>query len=330
MADPPGISLSLDSTLRPSGTHTHANIHLFVPRTARSWQRGPAGCDAATKRCQFLGRIAHRHFDHTGNLSTRQPNPSSRSPRNETSGSSTPALFSLILDLVAYENKHNLANGENNADGSSDNLSWNCGIEGPTDDTEILAPRRRQIRNFATLLFIAQGIPMITAGDESGRSQNGNNNAYCQDNDIGWVRWDLRESQADLLRFVRYLIVLRHARPLLRNRLFGQSSRVHVEWHGTRVHEPDWSHDSRSLGMLIRGSDVAAQDKIFVMANAFWQSLTFDLPRSSSGVWFRIIDTSLEPSSREAEVPFRASHDGQCGYTVAPRSVVVLVAKEVP
>ncbi len=130
------------------------------------------------------------------------------------------------MDLVSYNEKHNWANGENNNDGGNDNDSWNCGWEGPTDDPGINALRRRQIKNAVSMLMVSQGVPMILMGDEVGRTQQGNNNTYCQDNELNWLDWTLLESNADLFRFFKHVIAFRHAHPVLRNRWHLQQPRL--------------------------------------------------------------------------------------------------------
>ena len=125
-----------------------------------------------------------------------------------------------LYDLVSYNDKHNEANGEDNRDGTNDNLSWNCGVEGDTDDAAVLALRRRQAKNLMAILFLSQGVPMILAGDEVLRSQRGNNNAYSQDNELSWFDWRLIETNRDMLRFTRELIALRKRHPSLRRRSF--------------------------------------------------------------------------------------------------------------
>src|SRR5262245_33381372 len=127
-----------------------------------------------------------------------------------------------LTDLVSYNDKHNEANGEDNRDGSNNNLSWNCGAEGPTDDPEVRALRARQTRNFLATLLFSQGVPMLTAGDEIGRSQRGNNNAYCQDNEVSWLDWELDDDKQALLRFAARVIGLRRAHPVFRRRDFFQ------------------------------------------------------------------------------------------------------------
>ncbi len=208
-----------------------------------------------------------------------------------------------LFDLVSYDRKHNEANGEDNRDGSDENFSWNCGWEGPTDDPAVCERRRRQVRNFLTILFVSQGTPMLLAGDEVGRTQRGNNNAYCQDNEISWFDWRLREQNADLWRFTRLLIAFRRSHPVLRRRAFltGQGTAEHrrldVTWHGTQRGRPDWSPASRVLAMHLAGEHAPAPDcDIYFAANASEEDLLFELPPPPPGQhWLRVIDTAAAP-----------------------------------
>jgi glycogen operon protein len=236
-----------------------------------------------------------------------------------------------LADLVSYNEKHNEANGERNCDGASDNTSWNCGDEGPSSSPEINRLRHRQVRNFATLLMLARGVPMILAGDEAGRSQRGNNNAWCQDNDVSWFDWRLLETNWDLLRFFRLLIRLRRDHAVLRRGTFSpgaDSQAPQVEWHGVRLHAPDWSHDSRSLAMHIHGRPDDRQDHIYLIANAHWEPHEFELPVIPGWEWVRSVDTGRE-------APFDITDPGKPepltnarGYRVNPRSVVILTGRE--
>src|SRR4029077_15565130 len=141
-----------------------------------------------------------------------------------------------LQDIVSYNDKHNEANGEENRDGSNDNLSWNCGAEGPTDDSEIKKLRERQKRNFLTTLLLSQGVPMLLAGDEVGHTQQGNNNAYCQDSEISWINWDLTPEQQQLRDMVRLLTRLRREHPVLRRRKFFQGRKI----RGAEVKDVTW------------------------------------------------------------------------------------------
>jgi isoamylase len=175
-----------------------------------------------------------------------------------------------LHDLVSYNDKHNQANGEDNRDGSSDNRSWNCGVEGPTDDPEIGFLRERQRRNFLTSLLLSAGVPMLLAGDELGRTQLGNNNAYCQDNEISWVDWELDEGRAALLEFTRAVITLRREHPVFRRRRFFQGQAIHgsavkdIGWFtpdGTEMDEADWqAPDVSTLGVFLNGEEIPDQD----------------------------------------------------------------------
>ena len=234
-----------------------------------------------------------------------------------------------LADLVSYNEKHNQMNGENNLDGSNDNASWNCGAEGPTDSAEVLGLRRRQVKNFATLLLMAHGVPMILAGDELGRSQQGNNNPYCQDNGVSWIDWTLKQKNADLFRFFRLLIAFRHRHPALRRISFVPLPCCpRIEWHGVKLGSPDWSWYSRSLAMHLSHTDEAGTtEDAYLIANAYWEELTFELPVLADRTWIRFVDTTLESPADIAEdeasgLPIRDSH-----YNVGPRSVVVLVSR---
>ncbi|MGF1509815.1 MAG: glycogen debranching protein GlgX [Myxococcota bacterium] len=228
-----------------------------------------------------------------------------------------------LNDLVSYNIKHNEANGEDNRDGHDHNLSWNHGIEGPTEDPAIEALRKKQIKNFLGLTLISAGVPMLLMGDEVRRTQHGNNNAYCQDNELSWFDWSLVERNGEFLRFVRELTAWRHEWRLPRDEhmlLTDMLESIEVEWHGIRLLEPDWSYASRSIAMTIVGGIFHA---IF---NAYWESLDFELPECASGSWRRFMDTS-RPSPHDI-CPFRDALDleNQATYRVAPRSLVVLIS----
>ena len=235
-----------------------------------------------------------------------------------------------LADLVSYNVRHNEANGEQNHDGANDNWSWNCGAEGPTFSPEVKALRSRQVRNFATLLMVSQGVPMILAGDEVGRSQRGNNNAYCQDNEISWFDWNLLETHADLLRFFRLLIRLRCDHPLLRRGTFSSpaAQTPQVEWHGVRLHAPDWSYESRSLAMHLHGRPENRQDHFYVIANAHWEPHEFELPVLPGWEWIRSVDTSRDPPFDITDPSEPETLPDPLRYLVNPRSVVVLVGRE--
>jgi len=194
-----------------------------------------------------------------------------------------------LNDAVSYNEKHNEANGEANADGSSSNLTWNCGVEGPTDDPAIEALRQRQIKNFLLALLVAQGTPMLLMGDEVRRTQHGNNNAYCQDNDLSWFNWGDLERHHEILHFTRGLILFTQSLECFNEEMFWlNSDTIHLTWHGTHLNQPDFSPDSHSIAFTLayRGGHV------HVIFNAYWEALTFELPPRG---WRRIVDTGLPP-----------------------------------
>ncbi|MBF0564177.1 MAG: glycogen debranching protein GlgX [Nitrospirae bacterium] len=230
-----------------------------------------------------------------------------------------------LYDLVSYDYKHNEANGEGNRDGTNDNTSWNCGWEGPTELPEVKKLRKRQMKNFATILFMSHGVPMFLAGDEIAHTQLGNNNAYCQDNEISWINWDFVHKNADMHRFFKLLIKFRKGCSALRPDTFASENTEHIVWHGIRVGKPDWSHDSRTLSMFLPGGE--QQDILFIV-NAFWEPIRFRLPRPmGSRRWFRFIDTNHESSYDITEIGEEIFMNEQHSYKVWSRSVVVLVSK---
>ncbi|MBW4652894.1 MAG: glycogen debranching protein GlgX [Kaiparowitsia implicata GSE-PSE-MK54-09C] len=233
-------------------------------------------------------------------------------------------------DLVSYNEKHNLANGEANRDGGNHNHSWNCGVEGPTDDPEIEALRLKQIKNFFTVLFLSQGTPMILMGDEVRRTQQGNNNAYCQDNELSWFDWSRVESQAELLRFVQMLISKSKSLALMeREELLDvepDSRQPNIVWHGTKRHKPDWGSKSHALAFEL--NHPAAQEHLYVIINAYWELLPFELPplMHTDHQWRRIVDTSLPSPDDFCELDTAPIvTDGI--YRVPGRSSVILYRK---
>jgi isoamylase len=222
-----------------------------------------------------------------------------------------------LADLVSYNTKHNEENGEQNHDGADANFSWNCGVEGSSGSPEIQRLRARQTRNLATLLLLSQGVPMLLAGDEAGRSQRGNNNAYCQDNEISWFNWRFVETNADLVRFFRLLIRLRRDHPLLRRATFSGGP-VQVEWHGVRLHQPDWSYESRALAMHVHGRVANRQDHIYLIANAHWEPHDFELPVVPGWEWTLAVDTSLEAPRdiSDPETAEKLENAASCSWAV--------------
>ncbi|MGF1761389.1 glycogen debranching protein GlgX [Photobacterium sagamiensis] len=233
-----------------------------------------------------------------------------------------------LNDLVSYNQKHNLANGENNRDGDNHNVSCNYGVEGPTDFTEIEILRHRQCKNMLATLFLSLGTPMISMGDEVRRTQKGNNNAYCQNNEISWFDWRLVDKHADLLRFVKLLSQFRRAKPTIeRNMHLSLSSAlesVDICWHGLKPHQPDWSEHSHSLALTV--NHPITKDEIYVICNAYWDPLEFTLPERELTGWHVLINTA-ESSPRDIyaidEVP---AYPYQT-ILVKGRTMVVMIAK---
>ncbi|MGC8710902.1 MAG: glycogen debranching protein GlgX [Leptodesmis sp.] len=232
-----------------------------------------------------------------------------------------------LNDLVSYNEKHNQDNGEDNQDGSNDNHSWNCGVEGPTDDPEVEALRQRQIKNFITTLLISQGTPMLLMGDEVRRTQQGNNNAYCQNNELSWFDWSLVEKHGDLLDFVRGMIHFIQSLELFQHeeRLETSSShKPYINWHGMKLGKPDWSDESRCLAFTLYHPD--AKEHLHVIFNAHWEAHTFELPTLHPGKgWYRIVDTTLKAPD-DYRQPDTAPRWPESTYPVEPRSAVILMA----
>jgi glycogen operon protein len=244
-----------------------------------------------------------------------------------------------LRDLVSYNNKHNEANLEDNGDGSNDNVSWNCGVEGPTDDAAILRLRARQSRNLLATLLLSQGVPMLTAGDEIGRTQLGNNNAYCQDNPFSWLDWTIDDARAQMLAFVRRVLALRRAHPTFRRRhFFGNgtvarsASESEIAWlkpDGSEMSESDWNQDfARCLGARLAGGDIGERDSkgaavtdvaFIVLFNAHDGAVPFTLPTAGDRSYVAMLDTSYEGE----DLPGEAFGGGDM-YPLEARSVVVL------
>ena len=233
-----------------------------------------------------------------------------------------------LNDLVSYNRKHNDANGEDNRDGGDDNRSWNCGIEGPTDDPAVERLRNRQVKNYLTVTLMSLGVPMILMGDEVRRSQGGNNNAYGQDNEVSWFDWSLVEKHSDLHRFVRLLADRRLLRTVehehRRTSLAEIIRQANKAWHGVKLNQPDWGDGSHSL---VLGAELRQEGLRFhLILNAYWEPLTFELPTLEDGApWRRWIDTALD--SPQDIVPWQEAPDVPgLTYRTESRSVVMLVA----
>ncbi|WP_420154719.1 glycogen debranching protein GlgX [Siphonobacter sp.] len=242
-----------------------------------------------------------------------------------------------LNDLVSYNDKHNEANGEDNKDGESHNRSWNCGVEGPTEDAEIVALRAQQKRNFITTLFLSQGVAMLVAGDEMGRSQQGNNNAYCQDNEISWVNWEAADQE--LLEFTRKVIRFSKSHPVFCRRGWFKGQPIKgtgvedIAWflpEGTEMSDEDWQNGfAKSLGIFMSGHALRSvsatgkrivDDTFYVLFNAHYESIDYKIPPEKWGTtWIKVLDTSTALVDEEGET-FQPDDT----ITVAARSVVVL------
>jgi glycogen operon protein len=246
-----------------------------------------------------------------------------------------------LNDLVSYNQKHNEANGEENRDGTDDNISWNCGEEGPTDNSEIRELRARQMRNFLATLLLSQGVPMILGGDEFGRTQQGNNNAYCQDNPITWFDWNLTADQKELLEFTRTLVHFRRSSPVLKRRTFFQGRRIRgseikdISWFspaGREMTDEEWNSDFvRCLGMRLAGDAITERDPrghavtgdtLLILLNADYQGLDFILPAHKKGAhWSMVIDTATR--NRNHRGRRRSLFRGGRPFVLEGRSVAV-------
>ena len=224
-----------------------------------------------------------------------------------------------LYDLVAYDRKHNEANGHGNTDGTNDNLSWNCGVEGDADAPEaVLALRRQQAKNFCALLMLANGLPMIVAGDEFLNTQRGNNNPYNQDNEITWLDWARLEDNRDVFRFFKLMIAFRKSHPCIGRPTFWRED---VSWHGADG-PVDLGHESRCLAYLLRGASVGDGD-LYVMINGHWEDHSFTVPEGQASEWRRVVDTA-RPSPEDIVEPGSEPVLETASYTVRARSVVVL------
>ncbi len=235
-----------------------------------------------------------------------------------------------LNDLVSYTHKHNDGNGENNRDGTDDNRSWNCGIEGPSDDRAVEKIRKRQVKNFLTVTMLSAGIPMILMGDEVRRTQYGNNNAYCQDNELSWFDWRLVEKHTDVHRFVTLLNARRRLRSTMIERQRISLNRLlrgaNLTWHGVKVGQPEWATSSHSIALTVEMRDERL--RIHLIVNAYWEALEFELPQVDrrENAWRRWINTALDAPQDivhwEAALPVSSS-----AVRAEPRSVIVLFAE---
>jgi len=238
-----------------------------------------------------------------------------------------------LKDLVSYNEKHNYANGENNQDGADDNISWNCGVEGETDDQEIIQLRQKQMKNFVTILMLSQGIPMILSGDEVGRTQEGNNNAYCQDNEISWFNWKLLDENEELIRFFRRIIQFRKNNPILRRGEFFKGAQNErgfkdIEWHGCDLHSPGWDDPNSKVLAFTMGAFSEYKPDLHVMLNMeYEQELGFEIPEiEGPRDWYRYVDTSLLAPNDIVEEKSDVLIEKDT-YSVKPYSSVILISK---
>lgn len=239
-----------------------------------------------------------------------------------------------LRDLFSYNNKHNEANGENNNDGSNDNESWNCGWEGETTDAFVNALRRQLMKNAICLLMVSRGVPMLLMGDEVGRTQHGNNNAYCHDDEIGWMNWNEVSKNADLLRFTTEMIRLRRENPIFRgNRFFEHRDHVgsglpDISFHGIQAEWPDFSPGSRCIAFRLDGPHAGESGRsVYVAMNMYWDGLPYELPSPGADkVWKMAVNTSMSSPDdiyQTADAPVLAD---QSSIIVGPRSIIVLIA----
>jgi glycogen operon protein len=298
--------------------------------TVRDYWRGEAPAAALAPRLYGSADIFDRH---------------GRRPQASVNFVTAHDGFTLN-DLVSYNERHNEANGEENRDGHSDNRSWNCGVEGPTEDPAVEALRKQQMRNFLATLLFSQGTPMLTAGDEFARTQRGNNNAYCQDNEISWVDWTLAETNTAQVRFVQTLTVLRRRYPILRrnrflstivNEAIGVKEVSWISATGAEMREEEWNNGSRCFGMLldgraqVTGIKQRGQDAtLLLIFNSHHEVVQFTLPAAgedlSHASWTLVLDTRLEAPAQAAAKEYAAGD----AYEVAARSLLLLKLKLPP
>lgn len=243
-----------------------------------------------------------------------------------------------LADLFSYNEKHNRANGEENRDGHSHNYSWNCGHEGASDDLEIQTLRRQLMKNGIAILLVSQGVPMILMGDEVAHTKQGNNNTYCQDNELSWFDWSQLESEADMFTFVKHCISFRKQHRVLRNRFYFQqrdainSGYPDISWHGAKAWKPDWSDNSRTLSFMLCGEHVPAgkepDNYIYVAMNMHWENHTFQLPRlPKERQWHLFMDTSLPSGNEICEPGQERLLSDQNQVLSGARSVIILVGR---
>lgn len=225
-----------------------------------------------------------------------------------------------LHDLVAYNDKHNHGNGEDNRDGCDHNESWNCGEEGASDDPQVIALRQRQMRNFIVALLVAQGVPMLTMGDEYAHSKKGNNNTWCQDTPLNWLQWDTQKRDEDIFRFVRLMIALRHKHPILRRQKFLEPQDIH--WHHHIPWQPQWEAENRFLAFTLIDHD--KHEDLYVAFNQDWRPANVQLPNRQDGQhWHWVVNTSLKSPEDFQEAPLPMEEER---LEMLPYSVIILIA----
>lgn len=233
-----------------------------------------------------------------------------------------------MWDLFSYNEKHNIENGENNRDGTNDNISYNYGVEGETLDQDIINMRKKKVKNAVTLLMISQGVPMIVMGDEFCKTQKGNNNPYCQDNDISWLNWERKEEFKDIYDYFCKIIHFRKEHPSLRREHFlSQNAKGEITWHGVEADYPDWAYYSRTIAFMLNagvGNEEPDDVDIYVAINGYTKSLTFELPKTDNGKWHRVVDTGKDSPHDFLEDPAMIK-DGK--YEVESYSILICVSK---
>ena len=240
-----------------------------------------------------------------------------------------------MWDLVSYNEKHNYENGEDGRDGANDNYSWNHGTEGETRDPRINALRKRQMKNFMLLLMISQGVPMLLMGDEFARTQKGNNNAYCQDNELNWIDWTRKEKYSDIFNFTKNLINFRKIHHALKRPHFFLDKDISgdgiadITWHGIESFNADWADYSRTIAFMISGSDFIDADTpedndIYVVFNSHYEALEFELPKLNGKKWYRVVDTHMSHGHDFVEEPIEVRGKK---YKVMDRSAIILISK---
>ena len=247
-----------------------------------------------------------------------------------------------LADMVSYNEKHNEANGERGKDGPEENDSWNCGAEGPTRKRKVLELRKKQMKNAVLMLFFSQGTPMLLAGDEFGNSQSGNNNPYCQDNEITWLNWNQQKSNAEFYRFVKASIAFRKAHPVFHQvkPLLGMDSlgcgQPDISCHGMKAWQPDFSDSCHQLSIMYCGEyghkkDGTRDEDFLLIYNMHWEPHSFALPKLSKGRrWHLVVDTGRKESENFQENGNEPMLEEQMTYEAEPRSIVVLMGKMHP